>query len=825
MKRLRPIQLAATLMVMLVPLALSAVNTIIHTVNYSSSGMTVGTDTLGGVTYTTVNYGELFNSGEPGKPSLPVDYLKFSVPYNATNFSVTATLSNNMTQYIDHLVYPSQPSRMMSDTTPVIITLPDSSVYYTNTFYPSQAAWVVDEGFLAGENHIVTVAVMPIAYKHTKGKITSRDELRRSGTVRLTLRYDLSDSLAMYPIVRNDTALRNEGYRLTQSMVVNPTNVDAYAPDIYMDTMMVINPNSGDGLNVDPPHSIDDLIDPNPGVLHDFENYYPYLIVTTSELKHSLRRLAALKKQKGYNVKIVTVDEILSDSLNIGDIIKKSDGTSYVAFNDPPGRIRQYLRNAFKYLGTQYVLLAGTDIPYRCTNKRNNSNKIITNIPTDLYFSDLNGDWSLSNDSTLNTNKLDFYPEVYVGRILATDLQQIINYYEKLARYEINPGHGDYDYLNRIFYSKCLDQLEDEERYYYSYSSHPSYYYSQFFNDSICIKESDSYRYPSGTDIIDSLNMYKPGYISMMNHASPTAFVTYGHREYQTDDILYYLWAIDSIHLDDNHNAIIDYHVGNGLNNMTNKWHPSICYSIGCTTIPFDMASGYGNVIINLGESFTTGKDYGGPAFLGNTRVGLFEYGSAYLERLFAIQFLQTRKNYKIGKAEAFSRTINRTREPYLSLTHNLIGDPEFEIWTDIPQQFTHISITREDNSIKVNGIDADSTIIAIRSIDDSVRTFLANDSIMRHFSPNSTVMLYKHNYIPYIAPLLLQNANLTKSQYVIAGDVTAGNYIDSKRTPGEVTVKSGVEYEIEASGTVTLQDGFRVEKGATFAVYPSCFK
>ena len=52
-----------------------------------------------------------------------------------------------------------------------------------------------------------------------------------------------------------------------------------------------------------------------------------------------------------------------------------------------------------------------------------------------------------------------------------------------------------------------------------------------------------------------------------------------------------------------------------------------------------------------------------------------------------------------------------------------------------------------------------------------------------------------------------------------------SGNAIDSNRTtPGDVTVKSGIEYEIEASGTVTLQDGFNVEKGATFAVYPSCF-
>ena len=40
----------------------------------------------------------------------------------------------------------------------------------------------------------------------------------------------------------------------------------------------------------------------------------------------------------------------------------------------------------------------------------------------------------------------------------------------------------------------------------------------------------------------------------------------------------------------------------------------------------------------------------------------------------------------------------------------------------------------------------------------------------------------------------------------------------------GNVTVKNGAEYEIEASGTVTFEDGFKVEKGAKFAVYPACF-
>ncbi len=84
--------------------------------------------------------------------------------------------------------------------------------------------------------------------------------------------------------------------------------------------------------------------------------------------------------------------------------------------------------------------------------------------------------------------------------------------------------------------------------------------------------------------------------------------------------------------------------------------------------------------------------------------------------------------------------------------------------------------------------------------------------------------MLYRHDYIPYIAPMVLQNVTLNNSQYVIASDVTAGHSVDSERTNGNVIVQNGTEYEIEASGTVTLQAGFSVEQGATFAVYPSCF-
>ncbi|MBQ7691587.1 MAG: hypothetical protein IJT30_10430 [Muribaculaceae bacterium] len=90
------------------------------------------------------------------------------------------------------------------------------------------------------------------------------------------------------------------------------------------------------------------------------------------------------------------------------------------------------------------------------------------------------------------------------------------------------------------------------------------------------------------------------------------------------------------------------------------------------------------------------------------------------------------------------------------------------------------------------------------------------------NLNPNSIVMVYRHDKLPYIAPLVLQNTTIGNSQYVIAGDVVAGNHVDSGRTAGDVTISSGVEYEIEHKGTVTLAPGFKVEKGATFSVAPS---
>ncbi len=791
------LKMAAVLLGASCCISLRAVNTIIHNATYDFSNLTIGTDTLGGVTYATISYGDLFNGGVPGAPSLPIDYIRFSVPWNATNFTVSTLLRNNSTDNIHRLVYPCQAPRMMNDTTPVTITLPDSAYYYSNAYYPSQNAWIVDEGFLAGENHIVTVAVMPVSFKHSGTGNLAIDMLKKSQTVKLTLSYQLSDSLPMYPIVRQDSVLRQEGYALTQSMVVNPTSVETYAPvEIKLDSMEFIIPNSGDGLNGGPtPHINPD----DPPIYNDSINShmggelqiakFPYLIVTTPELFHSVRRIAALKRQKGYGVKVVTIGDVLnSTEAGQGDVINHE-----LIYADDAGKLRQYLKCCYSAHGTEYVLLAGNEIPYRTVPHTYTEPNLDFELISDLYYSDLNKNWT--------SEDIEYHPELYVGRILSHSGEQIDNFTDKLLRYELYPGHGDYSYLRKAFHSRGREFTGD--------GVYPSvinelkdiFPYQTIINDTT---RSVS-KHPKGSDIINSLNSNRVGFASIFNHSDSTRMRVYGRDIDGTD---YFIYANSPIQQ------------GDGLNCLTNKQYPMIFYAPTCATIPFDYAGG-----MCFGEVFTTGKDYGGPVYIGYTRK-ICNLGATPIFKLFAQKIKEG--YYKLGVADALSKGVFRwdiTHNEIIS--HAYLGDPELEIWTDLPQQYSNISITRNDNEIIISGIDTDSTIVAIYNNDGEVRQITTNSlntNITFNANPNSTIMLYKHNYIPFIAPLVLQNVSMSHSQYVIATDVVAGNSVDSNRTPGKVTVKNGVEYEIEASGTVTLQDGFSVEKGATFAVYPSSF-
>ena len=331
---------------------------------------------------------------------------------------------------------------------------------------------------------------------------------------------------------------------------------------------------------------------------------------------------------------------------------------------------------------------------------------------------------------------------------------------------------------------------------------------SIYSGPNIIMEEVYNQSFPKGRDVIETLRTNPVGLICILNHGDTTKIRVYGP---DSRNLSYFIWSFKSQDL------------GSGLNSLNNRNHPMIFYSPVCKTVPFD-----NKTEINLGESFTIGKDYGGPVYIGFTRNIKIEY-SVSVSKKFANRLKNN--SYVLGVADAlsvsdcdklYSDIINRQD---ISIIHAYIGDPALEIWTDTPSQYNNVNISRTDNSLTITGINEDSTVVSYCDNSGAIRKKHASTSVtLSNTSPNASVMLYRHNFIPYIIPMFIQNTILKKSQYVIASDVTCGQFVNSNRVKGAVVVKEGVEYEIEATGTVSLQDGFIVEKGATFAVYPSCF-
>ena len=228
----------------------------------------------------------------------------------------------------------------------------------------------------------------------------------------------------------------------------------------------------------------------------------------------------------------------------------------------------------------------------------------------------------------------------------------------------------------------------------------------------------------------------------------------------------------------------------------------------------------------NVGDSFTSGKGYGGVAYLGNTRTGyndevtgLEEWFARFVTGNLPSPYQNLTTGGRIGVSEAYSKIAVDTL--YSAMCHNMLGDPKVRMWTSTPQHFNDgIVVERYDDGIYVSHVGRSSSVFCC-SNDGTVtknQTPYSGYCQFTDVDPNGTIVVTHQNYIPYIAPTIVQNSTIENSQYVIATSYKAGNHVDSNRTAGDVTIPSGVEYEIES---VTLSPGFKVEKGALFSAFP----
>lgn len=756
-----------------------------HSVSFDRNKLEVASKQENGTTYTVVNYKDCVSDDPEGFPSLPYQFLSFIVPNGPASFSVSIGSVTSTTMAIPYQLYPVQPPiPILSNATAAKFRNPDLAQYGSTNRYPENGVQIVGEGYLDGDKRIITVKVAPVQY------IAANNQLVLNTTVNFTINFNQAITTGSSSLAPIASINKLNGNALVKSLnfVVNQSDISRYTSP----SILTVSPRS--------------LSIPS----------YEYVVITTEELAASFLPLVSWKRLKGIDAGIVTIESILKEPSITKDEISN--------LSDNAGKTRQYLRLAYQK-GTKYVLFGGNSniLPIRYGSGYNNGAVYDaaqpfsdSQIPSDLYFSDLNGDWNKDGDPYLGEqyeDAVDYYPELYVGRILCETPQEVRNYIDKLFIYERNPGKGDFSYLKKAFYSQMNEMQRNQEAQTISKLMEP------YFNQYTIYEEEPSYNakvvtFPTGKQTIDKMNEHF-GFIGFMTHGE-----AYGMAVAQQDvlcsDGKHYWTGITSY---DSYCGNYNNEVGNGLDCLQNFNHPFVVYSSACLVTPFDKINP--DLTYNIGQGLTTAGKYGGVAFLSNTRYG-WVGSSATLWENFVKELPIS--SFQLGKAEALSKTYHNSWKHWLALTHSLIGCPEFKMWTNIPSSFTNVTINKTDNNLTVN-TQADDCEVALTGLfgeDLNIQKSVGRSCQFSYIPRNYAITVYKHNYLPYIAPIYLQNENIIGKHYLLGDKIVLGSSVDKTKQRGDIVIKNNADVTIETSDCVTLEGGFTVEVGAVFEIKPN---
>ncbi|MCE5175071.1 MAG: C25 family cysteine peptidase [Bacteroidales bacterium] len=737
-----------------------------------------------------IDYESLSADFKEGFPIIPYKYLKFYISDNQSKLEINILKIKNEVISLEAKIQvaPSPiPTSINANTALVEDDL--KKVFNPNAIYPESPVSLVSDEFIDGNIRIITVRVSPVQYKEDDLSIMLNSTIdfeivTSSNTTLPNKKSPINPKVKRKFMMANSLQLENKDEFLKKNA--------------YILTSVSLRSASSISLPV-----------------------YEYIVITSESLSLSFEKLISWKRRKGVSAGVVTMQSILNDPDITGDGISN--------LYDDAGKLRQYLTYAWQN-GAAYVLLGGQDsiVPVRYGAGGNYSNNypptLAYKIPSDLYFSDLNGNWNVDGDSIYgeaSNDMVEYSSELNVGRLLCKNSVEVSNFINKVLIYEKNPGLGDYSYLGKAFYSQD-DQLQSNNEAGTIASDLSSYFSTNDILEEYPGYNSQNTTYPTGNDIISKMNE-RYGLFSWFGHGDVYGISSLSQGVNQGP------WkGISSL---DSYRGGFQEEVGNGLDSLKNQNYPAIAYTIACDVTPFDKYNdftpnddgGFGyyhhHVPYSFGESFTVEGDFGGPVFLGNTRHGWVWY-STQLYRKFIDAFGCS--NFHLGMAEAISKsTYNSSLKHYLALTHNLIGCPEVQIWTSTPTNFGTVSATQSGSNVNVSTSDADcligiSGLFSGNSYHNSV---VGSDATFSNVPSNFIVTVNKHNHFPYIAPLYIQNEQISGNNYIYANEVSLGSSVTNARTSGNAVVTNGASLTIKTPSVVTLSPGFSVALGGSFTI------
>ncbi len=343
----------------------------------------------------------------PGNPAIPRPYLAtFILPDGVDKSTATAYISDlNETELAEEWeVEPIVPDPMSGESYPADATIVDGKnmeIYSSDNFYPANYK---GELFI-GKQRTVNIATVEI-YPYKYNPVTKK--LKKIESAILTLEYGSQQGTVVKIPISN----------LGKKMLF-----DISSKAVNINNISLVNQNNS-------------LI-PYSTIKNDLPKNY--VILTTNhiyEKSKNIRRFIESKKERGFNVFVVTQNKMINDSTTM------SNGWGGGTGDTAAENIRKWLQENYLTLPIEYLLLVGNpdpesgDVPmkktwlYRYTNDSDygtDETDINRFYPTDYYYAELTSDWDTNGDGnygvgpggpsgTDDTKSIDRFPDLLAGR-------------------------------------------------------------------------------------------------------------------------------------------------------------------------------------------------------------------------------------------------------------------------------------------------------------------------------------------------------------------------------------------------------------------------
>ncbi|MBN2003732.1 MAG: VCBS repeat-containing protein [Anaerolineae bacterium] len=551
-----------------------------------------------------------------GAPALPVQTARILLPFGARVESVEIVTGDAVILEGAYQVEPAQaliPAYAVSGAA----TPPDPAIYTANAPFPGALYTLVSVQRLDGYA-ILLLQLHPVQYAPQAGRLTYYPQL----TVNVRVAGGVDKNAPASVIVPGGAAR-------VRALVDNPQAVAPYLA-------------AANAAHEMRPAAVASLVSP--------ADPCDYIIITGQALSSTFQTLADWKTSKGVTARIYTTEAIYAE----------------YSGRDNAEKVRNFIVDAHAAWAAtahplQYVLLGGDTevIPIRLVQATSSSDSI---MPVDMYYAGLDGNWDADGDGKYGESpstggaageEIDFFAEVYVGRMPVETATEAGNAIAKTLRYEQNPTA---DYLDRALW---LGQKLDDSTWGGNSKDLISNLAPQYNVTALYARD--------GTYTTNKVTVTMNSGVHLVNFD--------GHGN----------WSCCPLERPQ-------------ISGLTNE-DPFLFYNLGCHTAQFD---GSGDEAVAEYYVFT---EHGAFAYIGNTRYGWYSPGSTSgpgneLDRLFFNHVINT-GNHNVGKALQLAKEEFYPGHRWSLLTLTLLGDPETPVVTELLDPVANISSPMGGKTLK----------------------------------------------------------------------------------------------------------------------------